>query len=149
MCPSMRSVLSRRTVLDRLLGAWAAGVVGSILYPVARYLVPPDVPEAATATVSGGNAASLAPNSGRIVPFGSAPVLLVRTPAGELRAFSATCTHLDCTVQYRPDLEHVWCACHNGHYDLEGRNIAGPPPRPLTPFDINLNGDEIVISRRA
>jgi Rieske Fe-S protein len=83
------------------------------------------------------------------VPFGSAPVLLVRTPAGELRAFSATCTHLDCTVQYRPDLEHVWCACHNGHYDLEGRNIAGPPPRPLTPFDINLNGDEIVISRRA
>jgi cytochrome b6-f complex iron-sulfur subunit len=149
MCPSMRAVLSRRTVLDRLLGAWAAGVVGSILYPVARYLVPPDVPEAATATVSGGNAASLAPNSGRIVPFGSAPVLLVRTPAGELRAFSATCTHLDCTVQYRPDLEHVWCACHNGHYDLEGRNIAGPPPRPLTPFDINLNGDEIVISRRA
>jgi Rieske Fe-S protein len=149
MCPSMRAVLSRRTVLDRLLGAWAAGVVGSILYPVARYLVPPDVPEAATATVSGGNAASLAPNSGRIVPFGSAPVLLVRTPAGELRAFSATCTHLDCTVQYRPDLEHVWCACHNGHYDLEGRNIAGPPPRPLTPFDINLKGDEIVISRRA
>ena len=100
MCPSMRAVLSRRTVLDRLLGAWAAGVVGSILYPVVRYLVPPDVPEAATATVSGGSAASLAPNSGRIVPFGSAPVLLVRTPAGELRAFSATCTHLDCTVQY-------------------------------------------------
>lgn len=149
MCPSMRAVLSRRTVLDRLLGAWAAGVVGSILYPVVRYLVPPDVPEAATVTVSGGSAATLAPNSGRIVPFGSAPVILLRTPAGELRAFSATCTHLDCTVQYRPDFEHVWCACHNGHYDLEGRNVAGPPPRPLTPFDINLNGDEIVISRRA
>jgi Rieske Fe-S protein len=144
----MRAVLSRRTFLDRLLGAWAAGVVGSILYPVVRYLVPPDVPEAATLTVSGGSAASLAPNSGRIVPFGSTPVILLRTPAGELRAYSATCTHLDCTVQYRPDFEHVWCACHNGHYDLQGRNIAGPPPRPLTAFDINLNGDEIVISRR-
>jgi Rieske Fe-S protein len=144
----MRAVLSRRTFLDRLLGAWAAGVVGSILYPVVRYLVPPDVPEAATLTVSGGRAASLAPNSGRIVPFGSTPVILLRTPAGELRAYSATCTHLDCTVQYRPDFEHIWCACHNGHYDLQGRNIAGPPPRPLTAFDINLNGDEIVISRR-
>lgn len=144
----MRAVLSRRTFLDRLLGAWAAGVVGSILYPVVRYLVPPDVPEAATLTVSGGSAASLAPNSGRIVPFGSTPVILLRTPAGELRAYSATCTHLDCTVQYRPDFEHIWCACHNGHYDLQGRNIAGPPPRPLTAFDINLNGDEIVISRR-
>lgn len=144
----MRAVLSRRTFLDRLLGAWAAGVVGSILYPVVRYLVPPDVPEAATLTVSVGSATSLAPNSGRIVPFGSTPVILLRTPAGELRAYSATCTHLDCTVQYRPDFEHIWCACHNGHYDLQGRNIAGPPPRPLTAFDINLNGDEIVISRR-
>lgn len=144
----MQAVLSRRTLLDRLLGAWAVGVAASILYPVMRYLVPPDVPEAATLTVSGGSAASLAPNSGRIVPFGSTPVILLRTPAGELRAYSATCTHLDCTVQYRADFEHIWCACHNGHYDLQGRNIAGPPPRPLTAFEVNLNGDEIVISRR-
>lgn len=144
-----RPTLSRRRFLDRLLGTWAGGVVGSILYPVVRYLVPPEVPEAGARTVSGGSAASLAPNSGRIVPFGSTPVILVRTPTGELRAFAGTCTHLDCTVQYRPDFEHIWCACHNGHYDLNGRNIAGPPPRPLAAFEVNLNADEIVISRRA
>lgn len=139
----------RRDILDWLLGTSFAGVLGSILYPIGRYLVPPDIPEAATQSVSGGKTTAFAPNSARIVPFGSAPVILVRTTAGEFRALSATCTHLTCTVQYRPDLEHIWCACHNGHYDLSGRNLAGPPPRPLEMFDVTLKGDDIVISRRA
>ena len=83
------------------------------------------------------------------MPFGSTPAIVVRTAAGELKAFEGTCTHLACTVQYRTDLEHIWCACHNGHYDLNGKNIAGPPPRPLTTYDANVQGDEIVISRKA
>ena len=139
----------RRSVINWLLGTWAAGVLGAILYPVLRYIVPPDVAEAATASVRAGAASTLTPNSARIVPFGSAPAIVVRTATGELRAFAATCTHLSCTVQYRGDLQHIWCACHNGHYDLAGRNISGPPPRPLEAYDVNVAGDEIVISRRA
>jgi Rieske Fe-S protein len=138
----------RRNVLNWLLGTWAAGVVGSILYPLVQYLVPPEVAEAPTLSVKAGPAATLQPNTGRLVPFGSAPALVVRTASGELKAFSATCTHLSCTVQYRSDLQHVWCACHNGHYDLNGRNIAGPPPRPLDEYQANVQDDEIVISRR-
>ena len=76
-------------------------------------------------------------------------IRVVRTASGELRAFSATCTHLDCTVQYRADLEHLWCACHNGHYDLNDRNISGPPPRPLEGFEVNLKDGDIVIARRS
>ena len=139
----------RRSVLNWLLSVWAAGVAGSILYPVLRYLVPPDIPEAATQSVPGGKAATLMPNSARIVPFGSVPALIVRTAAGDYRAFSATCTHLACTVQYRPDLQHIWCACHNGHYDVNGRNIAGPPPRPLEQYDVNVRNDELVVSKKA
>lgn len=138
----------RRTFLNWLLGLWATGVAASIFYPILRYLVPPDIPEAATESTTGGKAATLAPNTGRVVPFGSAPAIVVRTPAGEYRAFSAVCTHLACTVQYRSDLQQIWCACHNGHYDLNGRNVAGPPPRPLEPYDVNLRDDEIVISKR-
>jgi Rieske Fe-S protein len=123
-------------------------VAASIVYPVLRYLVPPDIPEAATQSASGGTATTLVPNTARIVPFGSAPAIIVRTAAGDYRAFAATCTHLACTVQYRADLEHIWCACHNGHYDLNGRNIAGPPPRPLEAYDVNLRNDEIMISRK-
>jgi Rieske Fe-S protein len=140
---------SRRGVLNWVLGWWSAGVMGSILFPVMRYLVPPDIPEAPTASVKAGSASALKPNSGRLVPFGSAPAIVLRTGTGELRAFAATCTHLSCTVQYRADLEHIWCACHNGHYDLHGRNVSGPPPRPLDAYDVNVQGDEIVISRKA
>ena len=73
-------------------------------------------------------------------------VVLIKTPSGELRAFSAVCTHLSCTVQFRPDIENIWCACHNGHYDLNGRNISGPPPRPLDSYNVNVRGDQIIVS---
>ncbi len=138
----------RRSVLNWLLGIWGGGVFGAVLYPVARYLAPPDVPEAATFSASAGSARTLLPNSDRLVPFGSRPAIVIRTPAGELRAFTAICTHLDCTVQYRPDLQRIWCACHNGQYDLNGRNVAGPPPRPLEAYDVNVADDEIAITRR-
>jgi Rieske Fe-S protein len=139
----------RRDVLDWLLGTWGAGVVGAVFYPILRFLAPPEVPESPTLTVSAGKASALLPNSGRLVPFGAEPAIVVRLAGGELRAFSGVCTHLSCTVQYRQDLQHIWCACHNGHYDLNGRNIAGPPPRPLQAYDVNVQGDEIVISRKA
>src|SRR5262245_11801911 len=100
----------RRDVLSWLLGAWGAGVVGAIVYPIVRFLVPPDIPEAQVLTASAGKAAELAPNSGKVVPFGAEPAIVIRTASGELRAFSAVCTHLSCTVQYRPDLQEIWCA---------------------------------------
>jgi cytochrome b6-f complex iron-sulfur subunit len=139
----------RRSLLNWLVGLWGGGVLGSIFYPVARYLTPPDIPEAAAPSVTAGSARALAANTGRIVPFGSRPAIVIRTPEGDVRAFSASCTHLDCTVQYRPDLQRIWCACHNGQYDLNGRNVAGPPPRPLEAYDVKLNDDEIVITRRS
>jgi cytochrome b6-f complex iron-sulfur subunit len=50
-------------------------------------------------------------------------------------------------VRYRPDLEQIWCACHNGHYDLNGINLARPPPRPLARYDVKVRTDTIVVSR--
>ena len=91
---------------------------------------------------------NLAPNSARPFRFGNRPGILVRTEAGELRAFSAVCTHLDCTVQFREDISRIWCACHNGHFDLTGRNVQGPPPRPLDTYEVNVRDDEIVVSKR-
>lgn len=142
-------VPARRDALNWILGTWAAGVFGAVVYPVLRFLAPPEIPEAPTLTVSAGKASDLLPNSARLVPFGAEPAIVVRLASGELRAFTAVCTHLSCTVQYRPDLLQIWCACHNGHYDLNGRNVAGPPPRPLQKYDVNVKGDEIVVSRSA
>jgi cytochrome b6-f complex iron-sulfur subunit len=72
---------------------------------------------------------------------------LLRTASGEFRAFEAVCTHLDCTVQFKKDLGVIWCACHNGKYDLNGRNISGPPPRPLNPYKVIVQGEEVFVSK--
>ena len=122
----------------------------SVLYPVVRYLIPPRLEESTARAVRLSlTPQEIKPNTGHIFKFGSRPGLLVRTASGELRAFSAVCTHLACIVQYRPDLGHVWCACHNGHFDLNGKNILGPPPQPLERYVVKVQEDRIVVSMDA
>jgi Rieske Fe-S protein len=139
---------SRRGFLELLLGGGLIATLGSILYPVFRFIVPPKVAESQEASVVAAKVGELAPNAGKVFKFGSRPGILVRTPGGGYRAFSALCTHLQCTVQYREDYQGIWCACHNGRFDLSGKNVAGPPPRPLDVYDVAIRGDEIVVSKR-
>jgi Rieske Fe-S protein len=140
----------RRRFVNWFLGTSAGAFLAAVLYPVSRYLVPPEVGESTAGTVTLPiKPDDVKPNTGQIFKFGSRPGILVRTSGGELRAFSAVCTHLNCTVQYRPDVSHIWCACHNGHYDLNGKNIEGPPPRPLDNFVVNVRGSQIVVSKGA
>lgn len=139
--------VTRRSVLNYLLGTTAVATLATILYPVVKFMIPPRVVESSAASVVAAKVAELKPNSGLIFRFGSKPGILVETDAGEYRAFSAVCTHLSCTVQYRSDEKLIWCACHNGRYDLTGKNISGPPPRPLEAYKVNVRGDEIVVSR--
>jgi len=113
-----------------LLGGGLFASALSFFYPVLRYLVPPRLTDMGGDTVVAGKVGELRPNSGKIFRFGSRPGLLMLGSDGQYRALSATCTHLSCTVQYRGDLRQVWCACHNGMYDLAGRNLSGPPPGP-------------------
>jgi Rieske Fe-S protein len=140
--------MSRRGMVDWLLGTSLGAFLLSVFYPIARYLVPPAAAEPSVASVTVPiKASEVKTNTGHIFKFGNRPAILIRTARGDLRAFSAICTHLNCTVQYRPDLAHIWCACHNGHYDLNGRNIQGPPPRPLDMFVVNVLSDEIVVRK--
>lgn len=139
----------RRRFLNWFLGTTAGAFFVAVTYPLSRYLIPPEVEESTAHTVT----LALKPqeikaNSGQIFRFGSQPAILIRTPSDELKAFTAVCTHLACTVQYRPDISQIWCACHNGHFDLSGKNVEGPPPKPLDEYTVNVRGDQIIVSRR-
>ncbi|MCF7804420.1 MAG: ubiquinol-cytochrome c reductase iron-sulfur subunit [Candidatus Marinimicrobia bacterium] len=144
----MSQDFKRRTIVNWLLGGGVIAWLSAIFFPVLKYLQPPSIPEAVVSSVKAATVNELANNSSKIFKFGNKPGLLIKTPAGEWRAFTAICTHLDCIVQYRDDLEHIWCACHNGHYDLQGRNISGPPPRPLEEYDVNIQGKDVYVSKR-
>jgi len=143
----------RRRFLDALLTVGFVSTAAAIAYPVSRFLVPPESGEAATNSVVAAKAAAIKPNSGVIFPFGSKPAIVVRSADGELSAFSAVCSHLECTVQFKTDTSQIWCACHNGLYDLAGNVVSGPPPRGLERFTVKLRGEpgaeDIVVSRGA
>jgi len=137
----------RRDFLTKSLATLSTALVGFILYPVAKYL---KQPPAAGANIKRTIAAKLdeVPNdSGRIFRFGNNPGIVLRTPNGELKSFAAVCTHLGCIVQYVPEESYILCACHNGKYDLNGQVISGPPPLPLEEFQVDVQGDDIVVTR--
>lgn len=90
----------------------------------------------------------------RDVPIGSARVfrypsaedrcLLIRTDDKTLLAYSQACTHLSCAVVPRVAEGVLHCPCHEGYFDLKtGRNIAGPPPRPLPRIVLAIEGDDV------
>ncbi|HEX7078355.1 MAG TPA: Rieske (2Fe-2S) protein [Candidatus Eisenbacteria bacterium] len=139
--------LPRRKFLEGFFRLTVGALAAAVLYPVARFLSPPRVAEETSTRVLAGKVSELAKDKWKIFPFGSEPGLLVEKAPGEYVALSATCTHLQCTVQYEPAQKRVWCACHNGYYDLQGRNVSGPPPRPLTPYVVQVSGDDIFVSR--
>lgn len=138
----------RRRFVELVLGSGFIATAVAFVYPVIRYLIPPKVSDLGADSVVAGRVGELKPNTGKVFRFGSRPGLLVRGANGEYHALSAVCTHLGCTVQYREDLKRIWCACHNGMYDLNGKNVSGPPPRPLDEFEVQVRGDEIFVRRR-
>ncbi|GAB4376194.1 MAG: Rieske 2Fe-2S domain-containing protein [Acidobacteriota bacterium] len=130
----------RRKFINWFLGTSLGGLLLMIVYPIVRYISPPEIPEATTNQVEAGREddPELLEKGYKIVQFGVEPVILFAAGPRDFRAFSATCTHLDCIVEFQKQEKRIFCNCHGGVYDLNGRNVAGPPPRPLTAYRVDL-----------
>jgi Rieske Fe-S protein len=75
-------------------------------------------------------------------------VFLVWNGEHDIRAMSATCTHLGCQVQWIAKEKKFKCPCHGGVYGPDGSVIAGPPPRPLTILEARIDpSDSSVLVR--
>jgi len=120
------------------LQAGIAATLAAVVYPVVRFVRPrPATNSGALEIVAPYRVNELRVDAeGHWPPpfnFGGQPCLIIRTEDGEVRAFNAVCTHLECTVEFRPLKADIFCNCHNGIYNLNGRNVSGPPPRPSKP----------------
>ncbi len=137
-------MMSRRTWLDWLLrGGLATWAIG-FLAPVLSYLWPAQRRGPAAQTISVGKAGELAEWEAKMAALSGRPIIIVRTPQG-VRAFSAVCTHLGCIVQWNSQRRQIGCPCHAGFFDINGRPVSGPPPKPLTEFGVVvLNGEVLV-----
>jgi cytochrome b6-f complex iron-sulfur subunit len=136
----------RRGFLNLLLGVGMVGWGGSILYPVLRYLRPLSETATGPLKLTPEEVAKVEKDHFAIVRSGTRKAI-VFDANGELRALDAKCTHEGCTVQYVAADQLILCACHNGKYDLDGRVLSGPPPRPLVTWEVTREGDAVTITR--
>ena len=140
--------INRKQFLNYLLSISGLGAAIAVFFPVFSYLIPPKGENTNVTTLKVGLNSEMETDSSKMIKFGRIPVILIKTKQNELKALSATCTHLDCIVQYKKETSQIWCACHNGTYDLSGNNVSGPPPRPLTQYAVKVINDEIIISQQ-
>ena len=148
---------TRRSWLLHTLQAGVTVTLGAIFYPVVRFLWPrPATSSGGLQVVAPYRVNQLKADAAGHWPapfeFGGKPCLLIRTSEGDIRAFNAVCTHVECTAEFSPEKSAIICNCHNGTYDLHGRNVSGPPPRPLEAYKVTLGAgnpgeEEIIVSR--
>ena len=133
---------TRRSFLDFFLGTSAVAFLATIFYPVVRYLKPLRRSGASGPTrLTRDEVTKLEKDKFVIVPVSGKRVLVLQNAAQQLLALDAKCTHEGCTVQYLAAESAVWCACHNARFDLDGRVLAGPPPRPLGKYVVERHED--------
>jgi cytochrome b6-f complex iron-sulfur subunit len=136
-----------------ITAATAAGLcyVGALSYPVYKYLASPAEMaenEVAVSEVTLKDAHKMPTGAALMFKFGSSPAMLIHGADDSWVAFSAVCTHLGCTVQFEPQMNRIHCACHGGVYDPHtGKNVSGPPPRPLKSYKVKVAADGVVVSR--
>lgn len=121
-------------------GAFVAGQAWIAAHALVRNRRPPP-PRTRIGALS-----AIAPGTATMFAYPTAhdPCLLIRTRAGDLLAYDQRCTHLACAVVPKLEEGVLHCPCHEGYFDLAtGRNIAGPPPRPLPVIRLELDGDDI------
>jgi Rieske Fe-S protein len=136
----------RRDLLGAAVGGSAAAFTLAVVYPVARFVEPPTSPSGGPVVV--GRLEEFPVDGAKMVMVDDRPVLVLRSSDGELRAFSALCTHLQCVVSYSAERRQIECPCHRGIYGLDGQNLEGPPPRPLDELVVVVNESSVIVSAR-
>lgn len=158
MAPPEPRRLSRRQFA--LLGTQVAGAAVGLLLgiPIIGFLISPLFRSRAVAEASVGDISG--------VPDDQPTRYVVQFPAGDwssakvkatvyvvkrngtVKAFSNTCSHMQCPVHWEDNLKQFLCPCHGGLYNLDGVNVGGPPPKPLPEYLHRLDGTTLYVENQ-
>ncbi|MEN6617118.1 MAG: Rieske 2Fe-2S domain-containing protein [Syntrophorhabdus sp.] len=142
------SLVTRRTFLNTLFGGWLIAVASGGIYALLKFIFPTVGKEPDFVVLKKEDFLGIPPNSVKSFAWGGKLGFLLKSPNGDLRAFKGVCTHMECNITYRPEVQKFYCACHKGWFDTNGNNIEGPPPKPLEAFDISYQGDSLIIAKK-
>ena len=143
-----------------LLGTQASGAIVAVLLgiPILGFIISPLFRRQPTYWERVGDIAD--------VPEGEPTKFVVTFPQGEwsnarlnaavyvvkrnndYRIFSNVCTHMQCPVHWDDTIKQFLCPCHGGLYDISGKNVGGPPPKPLPQYVHRIDGTTLYIENR-
>jgi len=78
------------------------------------------------------------------VTIADKPVFIIHLPEG-FKIFSGICPHLGCVVKWKEKEKHFYCPCHKAIFDKDGTLLAGPSPRPLDEFRVEVEGSLVFV----
>ena len=137
-------VMKRRNFLKVAIASFATVTAGSFVYALVEFLsaLPSRIAEANKLVIRKGDIPS---GEAKNFVYRNMPAIIINRPDKGFIAFSRTCTHLGCLVEYHHAQQRLVCPCHAGNFDLEGNVLSGPPPKALTAIPFRIEGENIVI----
>lgn len=78
------------------------------------------------------------------ISIANKPVFIIHLEQG-FKVYSGICTHLGCIVKWQEKEKVFYCPCHKGYFSQDGSVKAGPPPRPLDEFSVEVDDSLVFI----
>ncbi len=89
---------------------------------------------------------NLSENSSIYTVIDGEKILLIRGIGEDILAFSAVCTHKNCTVNFRKENMDIYCDCHESSFNLYGIPVNGPARKPLPNYNARIENGKIIVT---
>lgn len=137
--------VSRRRMLNITFFGSMAAMAAGLMYPLVRYLMPSTGQQGGKKESFSVDLNELHVGEARFFTFMRHPAVMVRKSETEVVAMTAVCTHLGCIVKFHEQGQFLQCPCHGGKFDLSGKVIGGPPPKPLTLYAAKIEAGKVIV----
>jgi Rieske Fe-S protein len=156
--PESAGTSRRNFFVGAIYALWTA-IVAALGIPALVYLLFPPKARKADEWVAAGDITRIAPNvpievtfrrnrvDGWKVNSEKSTAWVVKDAANHVRAFGPQCTHLGCAVHWEDAKNEFVCPCHNSVFDIQGKVVSGPAPRPLDRYQTRVDGNQLMIGR--
>jgi menaquinol-cytochrome c reductase iron-sulfur subunit len=154
---SMNPDGSRRRFFELVIKA-SAGLIGlSLAVPLVGYLISPALKRRKQQWVDVASAAELQSGvpkqleyvatvqDGYLESKTQKAVWGVKQASGDVTVFSPMCTHLGCGYHWDGAAQQFKCPCHGSMFDISGRVVGGPAPRPLDALPSKVDNGRLLV----
>ena len=148
---------TRRTFFQWVTGGIATIIGLGLAFPLAAYFVSPALTRRKESWVPVGKVDDLPVGSPKILDYtmnvkdgwmetkAVKAVWAIRHPDDKVTVFSPICPHLGCGFRWNQQDRQFQCPCHGSVYDLSGKVLGGPAPRPLDVLPAKVENGELKV----